>query len=158
MEIIDEILASRAKSEMKYYFTCTHAHTKLVLWQDIILIFFPSLSEMPFPRQFSEAHFCISHLSICSLLGVPLMFLMLAIIWLYSWHLVIFLLFLSSCLQKLIWYFQRKAHNILGWVLLWPRWLLIPFNFCLDEFEICFVILSLKTACNQAFAQYFHSN
>lgn len=48
----------------------------------------------------------------------------------------------------------------LGWVLLWPRWFLrmSPLNFCLDEFEICFALLSLKTDYDQAFAQYFHSN
>lgn len=93
---------------LKYYSTCVHTQT-LSLWEEIMLLIF----SQAFPKNISQGtsmeyfqvQFCIYHLLICS--RVHLMFPELTIVWWFSWHLAIFLLFLSFCLQKLIWYFQR---------------------------------------------------
>lgn len=101
----------------KIWSIISHAHTHIIsVWQKIMLLIF----SQTFPKNISQgvsieyfqAQFCIYHLLICSLSRVHLMFPVLTIFWLFSWHLAIFLLFLSLCLQKLIWYFQRYCCQI----------------------------------------------
>lgn len=143
----------------------THTHASSVVRGHNPPYFFPHISEMPFQRQFSEV--------------LPGTFLHVSFVYLFTAqcsfnvpsahnHLVVLLAFSHFSIISV--FLLTEAHLLLSevgsqyfyleWVLLWPRWLLrmSPLNLCLDGFEVCFVLLTVKTDYDQAFAQYFHSN
>jgi len=141
-----------------------HTHTKLALWEDVI-VFMLSQSFLK----------CLSKVvqrSTSRHISASVIYLFTARCSLYvpnaHNHLVVLLTFSHFSIISVFWLTEAplilsevgSQYFYLGWVLLWPRWLLrvSPLVFCLDEFEICFELLFLKIDYDQDFAQYFNSD